>query len=122
VTVLPGSPRVQIVDETSAARLFKALGDPVRLRVLTLVSGASAGEVCFCDLAEAFDLAQSSLSHHLKILVDAGVLRRQRRGTWSWYAVEDAVLDAVRGLLRPGGPLRGGATVETSGPPSECCG
>lgn len=89
-----------------AARLFKALGDPVRVKLLTLVRQSPDGEACFCDLAEEFDFAQSTLSHHLRILVDAGVLSRARRGTWSWYRVEHEALDEMELILRAGGPLR----------------
>ncbi|MCP2246401.1 ArsR/SmtB family transcription factor [Lentzea aerocolonigenes] len=93
-------------DPEVAARLFKALGDPVRVRLVALVRRTWGGEACFCDLATEFDMPQSSLSHHLKILVNAGVLQRERRGTWSWYRVDETVLDTVAQLLTPGGPLR----------------
>ncbi|WP_199430889.1 ArsR/SmtB family transcription factor [Qaidamihabitans albus] len=96
----------------AAASLFKALGDPVRVRLLTLVRQASNGETCFCDLADEFDMPQSSLSHHLKILVRAGVLSRERRGTWSWYRVEPGPLAAMESLLRPGGPFRDRSAVD----------
>ncbi|WP_306364068.1 metalloregulator ArsR/SmtB family transcription factor [Nocardia sp. CC227C] len=91
---------------TAVAKLFKALGDPIRVKLLTLIHGAHAGERCFCDLAEEFDMPQSSLSHHLKILVAAGILTRERRGTWSWYRVDHDALDDMEAILRPGGPLR----------------
>ncbi|MFC6091551.1 ArsR/SmtB family transcription factor [Saccharothrix lopnurensis] len=93
-------------DPAAAAQLFKALADPVRVQLLALVRRAPSGEACFCDLAAEFDMPQSSLSHHLKILVNAGVLTRERRGTWSWYQVEHAALDTMEQMLRPGGPLR----------------
>ena len=89
-----------------AAGLFKALGDPVRVQLVALVRQAPDGEACFCDLAAEFDMPQSTLSHHLKQLVAAGVLSRQRRGTWSWYRIEHSPLDTMEALLRPGGPLR----------------
>ncbi len=93
-------------DPATAAHLFKALADPVRVQLLALVRRAPVGEACFCDLADEFDMPQSTLSHHLKILVNAGVLSRERRGTWSWYRVEHATLDTMERMLRPGGPLR----------------
>ncbi|WP_246258150.1 ArsR/SmtB family transcription factor [Amycolatopsis anabasis] len=93
-------------DPRVAAPLFKALGDPVRIRLVALVRQSPQGEACFCELADEFDLAQSSLSHHLKMLVEAGILSRERRGTWSWYRVEPEPLQALETLLRPGGPLR----------------
>ncbi|MEU0468423.1 metalloregulator ArsR/SmtB family transcription factor [Amycolatopsis sp. NPDC006131] len=93
-------------DAAAAAALFKALGDPVRVQLLSLVRQAPAGEACFCDLADEFDMPQSSLSHHLKILVKAGILSRERRGTWSWYRIVHEPLELMDHLLRPGGPLR----------------
>ena len=93
-------------DLADAAGLFKALADPIRVKLLTLVRQAPTGEACFCDLADEFDMPQSSLSHHLKILVRAGLLSRERRGTWSWYRVRPEPLDLMSTLLQPGGPLR----------------
>lgn len=93
-------------DLDDAATLFKALADPVRVKLLALVRQAPDGEACFCDLADEFDMPQSSLSHHLKILVRAGVLSRERRGTWSWYRVRPEPLDLMSTLLQPGGPFR----------------
>ncbi|MGH3757549.1 ArsR/SmtB family transcription factor [Actinophytocola sp.] len=93
-------------DITGAAPLFKALSDPIRVRLLALVRQAPTGEACFCDLADEFDMPQSSLSHHLKILVQAGLLARERRGTWSWYRVRPEPLDLMSELLQPGGPFR----------------
>ncbi|HVK24060.1 MAG TPA: metalloregulator ArsR/SmtB family transcription factor [Actinokineospora sp.] len=89
-----------------AAKLFKALSDPVRVQLVALVRQAPDGEACFCDLAPRFAMPQSSLSHHLKILVAAGILSRERRGTWSWYRVEHDPLAAMETMLRAGGPLR----------------
>ncbi|MCS7484589.1 metalloregulator ArsR/SmtB family transcription factor [Umezawaea endophytica] len=93
-------------DPAVAARMFKALADPIRVRLLGLVRQSPNGESCFCDLADDFNMPQSSLSHHIKALVSAGVLRRERRGTWSWYSIDHAVMDMMESLLRPGGPLR----------------
>lgn len=90
----------------NAATLFKALGDPVRVKLLTLIRQAPDGEACFCDLADEFDMPQSSLSHHLKILVRAGLLTRERRGTWSWYRLVPEPLEIMSTLLQPGGPIR----------------
>jgi ArsR family transcriptional regulator, arsenate/arsenite/antimonite-responsive transcriptional repressor len=93
-------------DLADAAGLFKALSDPIRVKLLALVRQAPTGEACFCDLADEFDMPQSSLSHHLKILVRAGVLSRERRGTWSWYRVRPEPLELMSTLLQPGGPFR----------------
>lgn len=68
----------------SIAKMFKALGDPVRLRLLSLITSAD-GEVCVCDLNTAFDLSQPTISHHLKVLREAGLVDCQRRGTWVYY-------------------------------------
>lgn len=69
------------------ATRFKALADPTRVQLLNLVARSDAGEACVCDLTEAIGLTQGTISHHLKILVDAGLLERERRGTWAWYRV-----------------------------------
>ncbi|WP_245744122.1 ArsR/SmtB family transcription factor [Lentzea fradiae] len=100
------SPGQTLLDSTTAARLFKALGDPVRVELVGLVRRTEGQEACFCDLAGQFDMPQSSLSHHLKILVQAGVLSRERRGTWSWYRIDNAAIDTLAAVLAPGGPLR----------------
>lgn len=105
-------------DLADAAALFKALSDPVRVKLLALVRQAPDGEACFCDLADEFDMPQSSLSHHLKILVQAGLLSRERRGTWSWYRVESKPLDLMSALLEPGGPFRD----DPNAPPRPDCG
>lgn len=93
-------------DLADVAPLFKALSDPIRVKLLALVRQAPTGEACFCDLADEFDMPQSTLSHHLKILVRVGVLTRERRGTWSWYRVRPEPLDLMSSLLQPGGPFR----------------
>lgn len=66
------------------ARMFKALGDPVRLRLLSLITSAE-GESCVCDLTAAFDLTGPTISHHLKVLREAGLVNSERRGTWVYY-------------------------------------
>ncbi|MEV6603146.1 metalloregulator ArsR/SmtB family transcription factor [Kutzneria sp. NPDC051319] len=88
-----------------AAQLFKALADPVRVRLVRLVRTAENGEECFCGLASEFDMPQGSLSHHLNVLVKAGVLARERRGTWSWYRVCPDAWHALSTFLAPGGFL-----------------
>jgi ArsR family transcriptional regulator len=72
-------------DELAAA--FKALADPARLRLLSLIANASAGEVCACELVPALGRSQPTVSHHLSTLVDAGLLTREKRGKWAWYSV-----------------------------------
>ncbi len=77
------------------AALLKALADPVRLRLVSLIASTAAGEACVCDLNEAFDLTQATVSHHLKVLHTAGVLDRDKRGVWAYYRVRPEALAAV---------------------------
>lgn len=84
---------------TLAAK-FKALGDPTRLRLLSIVAAHEDREACVCDLTEPVALSQPTVSHHLKILVDAGLLTRSKRGTWSFYALVPGALDQLADVLR----------------------
>jgi ArsR family transcriptional regulator len=79
--------------------LIKALGDPVRLRLLSLVASHENGEACVCDLQDAFELSQPTISHHLKVLHEVGLLDRSKRGVWVYYAVRRDVLAGVSALL-----------------------
>lgn len=81
------------------APLLKALADPVRLRLLSLVAAHSDGEACVCDLNDAFDLSQPTISHHLKVMHDAGLLERSKRGVWVYYRVNRAALADLSSLL-----------------------
>jgi ArsR family transcriptional regulator len=81
------------------APLLKAVADPVRLRLLSLVASHADGEACVCDLHDAFDLSQPTISHHLKVLHEVGLLDRSKRGTWVYYRVRADVLADVAGLL-----------------------
>ena len=83
----------------SVAPLLKALADPVRLRLLSLVASHADGEACVCDLNDAFDLSQPTISHHLKVLHDAGLLDRSKRGVWVYYRIKPEVLAHVGTLL-----------------------
>jgi ArsR family transcriptional regulator, arsenate/arsenite/antimonite-responsive transcriptional repressor len=90
------------IDEAAAARLaqmFKALADPVRLRLVSLIGAHQGGEVCVCELAEAFELTQPTISHHLKVLREAGIIDSERRGTWVYYRLEPAALERMGALL-----------------------
>ena len=78
---------------------LKALADPVRLRLLSLVAAHADQEACVCDLNEAFDLSQPTISHHLKVLHEAGLLERTKRGTWVYYAVRREALADLAALL-----------------------
>jgi len=83
----------------SLARVLKAIADPARLRLLSLVATQGAGEVCTCDATEVLGLAQPTVSHHFKVLVDTGLLRREKRGVWAYYSLVPGALDALAGLL-----------------------
>ena len=84
------------------APLLKALADPVRLRLLSLVASHADGEACVCDLNDAFDLSQPTISHHLKVLHEVGLLDRDKRGVWVYYAVRPEALTAVATLFSTG--------------------
>ncbi|MFF2522805.1 ArsR/SmtB family transcription factor [Streptomyces liangshanensis] len=96
------------LDEGTAAELalvFKALGDPVRLRLLAMIASREGGEVCVCDLTPAFDLSQPTISHHLKLLKQAGLIDSERRGTWVYYRLLPDTTDRLAAVLtRPGAP------------------
>ncbi len=82
--------------EVLSSRL-KALADPARLRLLSLV--LAAGESCVCDLTEPVGLSQPTVSHHLKVLVDAGILAREKRGRWAWYRLVPGALGALAAVI-----------------------
>jgi ArsR family transcriptional regulator len=84
----------------AVAARFKALGDPTRVRLLSLVAAHEGAEACVCDLTEPVGLSQPTVSHHLKVLVDAGILSRTKRGVWSYYAVVPGALDDLAAMLR----------------------
>jgi ArsR family transcriptional regulator len=81
------------------APLVKAIADPVRLRLLSLVASHADGEACVCDLNDAFDLSQPTISHHLKLLHAAGLLDREKRGVWVYYRVNASALGDLASLL-----------------------
>ena len=83
----------------SFARMFKAVGDPVRLRLLSMIASARAGEVCVCDLTGEFELSGPTISHHLKVLREAGLVDSDRRGTWVYYRLIPAALALMGGVL-----------------------
>jgi ArsR family transcriptional regulator len=87
--------------------VFKALGDPVRLRLFSKIASHADGEVCVCDLTGDFDVSQPTISHHLKVLRDAGLLISERRATWVYYRVVPDALTALATLLGPTGRPRG---------------
>lgn len=79
--------------------LLKALADPVRLRLVSLVAASHTGEICACDLPAALDRSQATVSHHLGLLVKAGVLAREQRGKWAWFQIRTEQFDTVRAAL-----------------------
>jgi ArsR family transcriptional regulator len=89
--------RDAITEQAAAdlAQVLKALADPARLRLLSLIAAHDGAEACVCDLTEPVGLSQPTVSHHLKVLVDAGLITRDKRGVWAYYAVVPGALDAV---------------------------
>ncbi|MEU7873106.1 metalloregulator ArsR/SmtB family transcription factor [Dactylosporangium sp. NPDC049140] len=91
--------RIQAETAAMLAPAFKALGDPVRLRLLSMIASASEGEICVCDLAPAFDLSGPTISHHLKTLREAGLVDAERRGTWVYYRARRGLMRQLAALL-----------------------
>src|SRR6516165_8800363 len=83
------------------ARTLKALADPTRLRLVSMVAAHDGGEACVCELTEPLGLTQPTISHHLKILVDAGIFTRDKRGVWAYYALVLSALEALSAVLSP---------------------
>jgi ArsR family transcriptional regulator len=81
------------------AKVFKAMGDPVRLRLLSLIASHDGGEACVCDLTGVFDLTGPTISHHLKVLREAGLIAGERRGTWVYYRVLPDALRQVSAVV-----------------------
>ena len=97
---------VPVVDETlpvseaeDMANVFKALADPVRLRLLSMIASVPEGEVCACDLTEPLDRSQATISHHLSVLLSAGLITREPRGKWAWFQVAPERREFVRSVL-----------------------
>ena len=95
----PSGETLNAEDAQQRALAFKALADPNRLRLLSIVKAGSDSGTCVCDLTEPLDLGQPTVSHHLKILVDAGLLHREKRGTWAYYSLVPGALEQTAGLL-----------------------
>jgi ArsR family transcriptional regulator len=86
-------------EATELAQGFSALGDPVRLRVLSMLAAAPEGEICVCDFVVPLGKTQGTVSHHLKILSEAGLVHGDRRGKWVWYSLDRERLAALRTAL-----------------------
>jgi ArsR family transcriptional regulator, arsenate/arsenite/antimonite-responsive transcriptional repressor len=84
---------------TSVAAIFKALSDPVRLRLLSLIASYAGGECCVCDLTPAFQVSEPTISHHLKVLREAGLVTSERRASWVYYRIVPAALSGLSELL-----------------------
>lgn len=87
------------VEAERLARIFKALGDPTRVRLVSLIASHADAEACVCDLTDPVGLTQPTVSHHLKQLVEAGLLTREQRGRWSYYRVVTRALDALAAAI-----------------------
>lgn len=99
----PGAP---MLSSEAAARLadgFRALADPTRVAIVNRLAAAGDGEICVCDLTEAFDLGQPTISHHLKVLRAAGLVAAERRGKWAYYRLVPDALERLGAALRPAG-------------------
>ncbi|MFG2739453.1 ArsR/SmtB family transcription factor [Streptomyces chartreusis] len=95
-----------LIDREEAERLaamLKAIADPTRLQLFRLIERAPRGEACVCDLTECLGLRQPTVSHHLKLMTEAGLLDRERRGAWVWYSVNPDGLRRLRAILEPVG-------------------
>ena len=86
-------------DASQLSGWFDALGDPIRLRLFSLIASAEGGEMCTCDMTEPVGRSQPTVSHHLKILLDAGLVERDKRGLWAWYRVVPERVEALRSAL-----------------------
>jgi ArsR family transcriptional regulator len=106
VTAQPCCPSVlaaPLAEDEAAelAQAFAALADPSRLRLLGLIAGAPLGEVCACDLVEPLGRSQPTVSHHLKVLTEAGLIVGDKRGRWVWYSIVPERVDALRAAIDP---------------------
>lgn len=84
---------------TTLARMFKALGDPTRVKLLSMIAAAPEGEACVCDLIDPVGLSQPTVSHHMRLLVEAGLITREQRGKWAYYRVVPDVLRSLSAAL-----------------------
>jgi ArsR family transcriptional regulator len=98
--VPPITPSMSVEDAERVARVFKALGDPTRVRLLSLIAAGAGGEACICDLTEPVGLSQGTVSHHMKLLAEAGLVTREQRGKWAYYALNGDAMDAAASALR----------------------
>lgn len=92
------SARVALDDESAQglARVFKALGNPTRVRLISLIAAAGGAEACICDLTEPVGLSQPTVSHHMKLLTEAGLVTREQRGKWAYFRLNHGAFEAIR--------------------------
>jgi ArsR family transcriptional regulator, arsenate/arsenite/antimonite-responsive transcriptional repressor len=95
---IAGAP-LGVEEAADLARVLKALADPARLRLLSVIQAAAGGEACQCDLTAPVGLSQPTVSHHLRVLLDAGLVSREKRGSWAYYRAVPARLAAVATAL-----------------------
>lgn len=99
-TPLSISARLERHEAERLAQVLKAVADPTRLQLISMIKTAPRGEACVCDLTEPLGLRQPTVSHHLRVLSEAGLVTRERRGTWMWYSLVPGALDGLGELLR----------------------
>jgi ArsR family transcriptional regulator, arsenate/arsenite/antimonite-responsive transcriptional repressor len=107
-----------VLDEDAAERLaraFRALGDPHRIRLLSMIAAADGGEACICDLTGPVGLSQPTVSHHMKQLVEAGLVTREQRGKWAYYQVIPQAMLALSSTLHSPAPRAGAAADRSTG-------
>lgn len=92
---------MSLEDAQRLARMFKALGDPTRVRLLSMIAAHAGAEACVCDLTEPVGLSQPTVSHHMKQLVEAGLVTREQRGKWAYYALDPDTLAMLSSALDP---------------------
>ena len=90
---------ISAAEATDLAAQLKAIADPARLRLISMVAAHDDQEACVCDLTEPLGLSQGTVSHHLKLLVDAGIFTRDKRGTWAYYRLVPGALDSIASVL-----------------------
>ncbi|WP_416354766.1 ArsR/SmtB family transcription factor [Arthrobacter gandavensis] len=95
------SEALSVEDAQRFAQLLKAVAEPTRLRLVSLIAAQDNKEACVCDLTEPIGLGQPTVSHHLKILVDAGILDREKRGVWAYYSIVPGALERAAAVLAP---------------------
>jgi ArsR family transcriptional regulator, arsenate/arsenite/antimonite-responsive transcriptional repressor len=91
--------RLTSSEAASVAALFRVLGEPARLQLLSLIAAQPSGEVCACELVESLGLSQPTVSHHLKVMYEVGLLTKERRGTWIYYRIVQSQLASLRDVL-----------------------